>query len=56
MNHEEFLSTKFGLWIDTRSSIENTLHGNVRVIKQGIILQTEKACQAGGGDPYVLCL
>ena len=56
VNHEEFLSTKFGLWIDTRSSIENTLHGNARVIKQGIILQTEKACQAGGGDPYVLCL
>ena len=50
VNHEEFLSTKFGLWIDTRSSIENTLHGNGRVIK--------KASEAGGGDLmcYVLSL
>ena len=31
VNHEEFLSTKFRLWIDTRSSTENTLHGNGRV-------------------------
>ena len=23
----EFLTTKFGLWIDTRSSADNTLHG-----------------------------
>ena len=50
VNHEEFLSTKFGLWIGTRSSIESTLHGNDSVIEQGIILQIEKASEAGGGD------
>ena len=50
VNHEEFLPTKFGLWIDTRSSIGNTLHGNGRVIEQGIILQIEKASAAGGGN------
>ena len=49
MNNEEFLSTKFELWIDTRSSIDNTLHGNGRVIEQGIILQIEKASEASGG-------
>ena len=27
VNHEEFLSTKFGLLIDTRSSIENVIVG-----------------------------
>ena len=30
-------------------SIENTLHGNDRVIERGIILQIEKAAEAGGG-------
>ena len=25
---EDFLTTKFALWIDTRSSIDNTLHGS----------------------------
>ena len=48
MNNEEFLSTKFGLWIYTRSSIDNNLHGNGRVIEQGIILQIEKAAEASG--------
>ena len=48
VNNEEFLSTKFGLWIDTRSSIDNTLHGNGRVIEQGIILQMEKVVEASG--------
>ena len=48
MTCEEFSSTKFGLWIDTRSSIDNTLHGNGRVIEQGIILQMEKVVEASG--------
>ena len=40
---EEFLTTKFGLWINTRSSIDNTLHGSGRTIeKSGILLQIEK--------------
>ena len=42
---EEFLSTKFGLWIDTRSSIDNTLHGNRRAVDKGMILQIEKASE-----------
>ena len=29
-----FLTTKFGLWIDTRSSIDNTLHGSGRAVKK----------------------
>ena len=36
---EDFLTTKFALWIDTRSSIDNTLHGNGRAVdKSGILL------------------
>ena len=32
---EEFLTTKFGLWVDTRSSTNNnTLHGSDRVVKK----------------------
>ena len=31
---EEFLITKFGLWIDTRSSTDNTLHGSGRTVKK----------------------
>ena len=30
---EEFLTTKFGLWIDTRSSTDNTLHGSDRTVE-----------------------
>ena len=48
VNHEEFLSTKFGLWIDTCLSIENILHGDGRVIDQGMVLQIEKASEASG--------
>ena len=48
---KEFLTTKFALWIDTRSSIENTLHGSGRTVeKSGILLQIEKAPEASGGD------
>ena len=32
---EEFLSTKFGLWIDTQSSTNNTLHGSDRALEKG---------------------
>ena len=35
---EEFLSTKFGLWRDTRSGIDNTLHGNGRAVVKGMVL------------------
>ena len=48
---EEFLTTKFGLWIDTRSSTNNTLHGSGRAVeKSGILLQIEKASETSGGD------
>ena len=45
VTREELLTTKFGLWIDTRSSIDNTLHGSGTTVgKSGILLQIEKAC------------
>ena len=48
---EEFLTPKFGLWIDTRSSTNNTLHGSGRTVeKSGILLQIEKAAETSGGD------
>ena len=51
MTWEEFLTTKFGLWIDTRSSTNNTLHGSGRTVKKsGILLQIEKAPEASDGD------
>ena len=56
---EEFLTTKFGLWIDTRSSTNNALHSSGRTVeKSGILLQTEKEPEIGGGDLtcYVLSL
>ena len=48
---EDFLTTKFGLWIDTRSSIDNTLNGSGRTVeKSGILFQTEKIPKTGNGD------
>ena len=48
---KEFLTTNFGLWIDTRSSTDNTLHGSGRVVeKSGILLQIEKISETGNGD------
>ena len=46
---EEFLETKFELWIDTRSSTDNTLHGGGRTVeKSGILLQIEKVPETSG--------
>ena len=50
MTWEEFLTKKFGLWIDTRSSTDNTLHGSKTVEKSGILLQTEKVPETSNGD------
>ena len=48
---KEFLTTKFALWIDTYSSINNTLHGSGRAVaKSGILLQIKKAPEASNGD------
>ena len=45
------LTTKFGLWIDTRSSTDNTLHASGRAVgKSGILLQIRKAPEARNGD------
>ena len=46
---EEILIIKFALWIDTRSSTDNTLHGSGRTVeKSGILLQIEKATEISG--------
>ena len=51
MTWKEFLTTKFGLWIDTRSSTESTLHGSGRAVeKKGILLHIEKVPEASNGD------
>ena len=47
---EECLAIKFGLWIDKRSSTDNTLHGSGRAVNQGISLQIEKASEASCSD------
>ena len=48
---EEFLTTKFVLWTDTRSSTDNTLHGSGRAVEKiGILFQIKKVPEAGGGD------
>ena len=51
MTWEEFLTTKFGLCVDTRSSTNNTLHGGGRAVeKSGILLQIEKAPETSNSD------
>ena len=48
---EEFLTTKYGLWIGTRLSTDNTLHESGREVeKSGILLQIEKVPEAGDDD------
>ena len=50
----EFLTTKFGSWIDVRSSNDNRLHGSGRTVERsGILLQIERAADASDGD--LLC-
>ena len=49
MTWEDFLTSKFSLWIDTRSSIDNTLRDSGRVVeKRGLLLQIEKAPEISG--------
>ena len=48
---EEFLTTNFWWWMDTRSSTDNTLHNSDRAVeKSGILLQIKKASEASNGD------
>ena len=53
MTWKEYLTTKFAFWIDTRSCIDNTLHGSGRAVNQGIMLQIEKASKTG--DDKFMC-
>ena len=47
---EEFLATKFGLWINTGSTTDNTLQSSGREVeKSDILLQIEKVHEAGDG-------
>ena len=51
MTWGEFLTTKFGLWIDVRSSNDNRLNGSGRTVERsGILLQIERAADASDGD------
>ena len=51
---EEFLTTRFGLWIDTRSSIDNTLHGIGRAVeKSGILLEIQRV--SGTSNDVLKC-
>ena len=44
MTWEYFLTAKFGLWINTCLSTDNTVHGNSRAVeKSDILLQIKKA-------------
>ena len=43
MKWEEFLTVKFGLWVDTQSSTNNILHSSVG--KSGILQQIEKVVE-----------
>ena len=47
---KELLTTKFGLWIDTRSAIDNTLHRSGRIVQSGILLQIKKVPEASDSD------
>ena len=57
VNWSEFLTTKFGLWIDFRSSADNSLHGSGRSVDhQGILLQIDKVGEASGDlTCYTFC-
>ena len=48
VSFEDFLTTKYGLWIDTRSSTDNKLHGSGRIVNSGIKLQIDKVAESSG--------
>ena len=51
MTWEEFLTTEFGLWVDTRSSTDNTFRGSSGPVeKRRILLQIKEAAQSSDGD------
>ena len=51
VNVGEYLTTKYGLWIDFRSVADNSLHGTGRPImnaNNGITLQIKKTAETAG--------
>ena len=45
------MTIKFGLWVDTRLSTDNTLHSSSKAVeKNGILLQIEKVLETSNGD------
>ena len=57
MKLEDYLTTKYGLWLDMRTTDDDSLHGSGRKIEgssQSIQLQIEKKAEAAGNlDAYV---
>ena len=60
MKLEDYLTTKYGLWLDMRTTGDDSLHGTGRKIEgssQSIQLQIEKTAEAAGNlDAYVYCI
>ena len=48
VSFEDFLTTKYSLWIVTRSSTENKLHGSSRSVNSGVKLQIDKVAETAG--------
>ena len=46
MSSEEYLTTKYILWIDTQSLTDSKLHGSSRVVNSGVKLQTDKVVES----------
>ena len=50
-DHTTYFQNRYGLWLDFRSSDDNTLHGSGRRIEnasEGVTLQLDKTAQAAG--------
>ena len=52
VSFEEYLTTKYGLWIDMRSSTDKKLHGSSRLVNNNIKLQIDKI---GESTANLLC-
>ena len=48
----EYLTTKYGLWVDTRLSRGSRLHNTERLVNSGIKLQIDKVAEA---SDYLIC-
>ena len=46
----KYLTNKYSLWIDTRLSTDNQLHGSGRLVNRRINLQIDKVVEISGGD------